>query len=92
MNEVFQQYAEICNVPKDQLSFLADGETVHPDTTPDRITEPPPLKGAVPTRAPVPPTDADVGCMSCACITGGDTVRRIGSRAVYIRSGCPDAL
>ena len=73
MNEVFQQYAEICNVPKDQLSFLADGETVHPDTTPDRITEPPPFKGAVPTRAPVPPTDADVSCMSCACITGGDT-------------------
>ena len=69
MNEVFQQYAEICNVPKDQLSFLADGESVHPDTTPDRITEPPAFKGAVPTRAPVPPTDADV---SCACITGGD--------------------
>ena len=34
MNEVFRQYAEICNVPEDQLNFLADGKEVHPGTTP----------------------------------------------------------
>lgn len=64
MNEVFRQYAERLGHGMDDLSFVADGKEVHPETTPDRLTEAPlPKSDRVITHDDVPGFPCAQMCM-----------------------------
>ena len=62
--QVFRQYAERLGHGMDDLSFVADGKEVHPETTPDRLTEAPlPKSDRVITHDDVPGFPCAQMCM-----------------------------